>query len=81
MNFWAVIAYYLASPLNLLLLVFPKSMVMECFTFIYLIKIGLAGLSFSVFLKKRFDHYGPVSYTHLSQVIARLRISVSEEKD
>ena len=46
MNFWAVIAYYLASPLNLLLLVFPKSMVMECFTFIYLIKIGLAGLSF-----------------------------------
>ncbi len=59
MNFWAVIAYYLASPLNLLLLVFPKSMVMECFTFIYLIKIGLAGLSFSVFLKKRFDHYGP----------------------
>lgn len=59
MNFWAVIAYYLASPLNLLLLVFPKSMIMECFTCIYLIKIGLAGLSFSVFLKKRFQHYGP----------------------
>ena len=42
MNFWAVVAYYLASPLNLLLLIFPKSMVMECFSFIYFIKISLA---------------------------------------
>ena len=33
MNFWSVIAYYLASPLNLLLLIFPKSMVMECFAY------------------------------------------------
>ena len=58
MNFWAVIAYYLASPLNLLLLVFPKSMVMECFSLIVFIKIGLSGLSFSYFLKKRFHHEG-----------------------
>lgn len=49
MNFWAVIAYYLASPLNLLLLIFPKSLVMECFSLIYFIKIGLAGLSFAWF--------------------------------
>lgn len=60
MNFWAIIAYYLASPLNLLLLIFPKSMVMECFTLIYLIKLGLAGVTFSLFLKKRFNHYGPI---------------------
>ena len=58
MNFWAVVAYYLASPLNLLLLIFPKSMVMECFSFIYFIKIGLAGVSFAYFLRKRFHHYG-----------------------
>lgn len=54
MNFWAVIAYYLASPLNLLLLVFPKSMVMECFTFIYFLKLGFSGASFAYFLRKRF---------------------------
>lgn len=58
MNFWAVIAYYLASPLNLLLLIFPKSLVMECFSLIYFIKIGLAGLSFAWFLRKRFNNYG-----------------------
>lgn len=58
MNFWAVVAYYLASPLNLLLLVFPKTMVMECFSLIYFVKIGLAGLTFAYFLRKRFKHYG-----------------------
>ncbi len=58
MNFWAVIAYYLASPLNLLLLVFPGSLVMECFSLIYFIKIGLAGLSFACFIRKRYNHYG-----------------------
>ncbi len=59
MNFWAVIAYYLASPLNVLLLVFPKSLVMECFTVIYLLKMGLCGLFFAVFLKERLHTDGP----------------------
>lgn len=57
MNFFAVIAYYLASPLNILLLIFPKSLVMECFTLIYLLKLGLAGLSFSYYVRKRFGRY------------------------
>ena len=57
MNFLAVIAYYLASPLNLLLILFPKSLVMECFTLIYLIKLGLCGWSFSLYVCKRFGCY------------------------
>lgn len=57
MNFLAVMAYYLASPLNILLLIFPKSLVMECFTVIYLLKIGLASLSFGYFIRKRFGQY------------------------
>ena len=57
MNFFAVIAYYLSSPLNLLLIIFPKSLVMECFTLIYLLKLGLAGLSFGYFIRRRFDCY------------------------
>ena len=57
MNFWAVMAYYLASPLNLLLIVFPKSLVMECFTLIYLIKLGLGGLTFSWYVRRRFGRY------------------------
>ena len=57
MNFLATIAYYLASPLNLLLIIFPKTLVMECFTVIYLIKIGLASLSFSYYIRTRFGKY------------------------
>lgn len=57
MNFLATISYYLSSPLNLLLIVFPKSLVMECFTVIYLIKVGLSGLSFSYYIRSRFGKY------------------------
>lgn len=57
MNFLVVIAYYLASPLNFLLLIFPKSLVMECFTLIYLIKLGLSGVSFAYYIRRRFNRY------------------------
>ena len=33
-------------------------MIMDCFSHIYFVKIGLAGLSFAYFLRKRFNHYG-----------------------
>ncbi len=59
MNFWAVIAYYLASPLNVLLLIFPKSLVLECFTVIYLLKVGLCGLCAAIFFKERLHTSGP----------------------
>lgn len=42
-NFWCLLAYYCASPLNLLLILFPKKLLMEGVTTILLIKIGMAG--------------------------------------
>ena len=45
-------AYYLASPLNLLLILFPKSVIGEFIFIIYLIKIGLASLCFSLYISK-----------------------------
>ena len=45
-------AYYLASPLNLLLIFFPKSAIGEFLFIIYLIKIGLASLCFSIYISK-----------------------------
>ena len=45
-------AYYLASPLNLLLILFPKSAIGEFIFIIYLIKIGLASLCFSLHISK-----------------------------
>ncbi len=43
-GFISLIAYYLASPVNILLILFPASMLKEVFALFILIKIGLSGL-------------------------------------
>lgn len=50
-NFWNLLAYYGASPLNLILVLFPKKFLMEGVTLILLLKIGLAGSSMAVYLR------------------------------
>lgn len=50
-NFWNLIAYYGASPLNLLLVLFPKKFLMEGITLILVIKVGLAGSFMAMYLK------------------------------
>lgn len=50
-NFWNLLAYYGASPLNLLLVLFPKKFLMEGVTLILLLKIGLAGSTMAVYLR------------------------------
>ena len=51
-NFSAIYAYYLASPLNWLIILCPKTYIIEFMTYMIVLKIGLAGLSFAYFLKK-----------------------------
>ena len=53
-NFSALFAYYLASPLNWLIFFCPKGLIIEFMTYSIVVKIGLAGLSFAYYLKKRF---------------------------
>ena len=43
-DFISLISYYLASPLNLLIVLFPVSRLQEVFTLFILIKIGFSGL-------------------------------------
>ena len=49
-NFYALSAYYVASPLNLLLVLFPHEHLPEAVTFLTVTKIGLSGLSFATLL-------------------------------
>lgn len=51
-NFSALYAYYLASPLNWLIVLCPKKFVIEFMTAMIVIKTGLSGLSFAWYLKK-----------------------------
>ena len=49
-----LISYYLASPLNLLSVLIPESLILEYFCLLMPIKLGLASLFFAIFLKKLF---------------------------
>ena len=51
-NFSALYAYYLASPLNWFLILCPRQLVIEFMTYSIVLKIGLSGLSFGWYLKK-----------------------------
>jgi len=55
MDYLGLIAYYLASPLNLLSVLVPEKWLLEFFSLLVPVKLGLAGLSFAYFLKKIFD--------------------------
>ena len=54
-EFPGIIAYYLASPLSLFVAIFPKGNILEALYALYVVKCGLSGLTFSIFLKKIFN--------------------------
>lgn len=55
LDYLGLFAYYLASPLNLLSIFLPESMLLGYFSMLLPIKLGLAGLFFALFLKKVFN--------------------------
>lgn len=54
-NFLAMFAYYLATPTNILSLIIPESFLIEFISYMSIIKMGLAGLTFSHYLRKKFN--------------------------
>ena len=59
MDYLGLISYYLASPLNLLSILVPEGLLLEFFSLLMPVKLGLASLFFAVFLKgifKKEDH-------------------------
>jgi len=53
-DYLGLISYYLASPLNLLSVLVPESLLLEYFSLLAPIKLGLASLFFAIFLKHIF---------------------------
>ncbi len=51
MDYLGLISYYLASPLNLLSVLVPEGLLLEYYSLLMPIKLGLAGLFFAIFLK------------------------------
>ena len=55
-NFLALYVYYLASPLNLILVFVSGKFLIEAITALILIKVGACGLFMGVYLKKHAEH-------------------------
>ena len=51
-NFAALYAYYLASPLNWLIILCPKDFIIEFMTYSIVLKIGLSGIAFAWYLHR-----------------------------
>lgn len=63
-NFWATYAYYLASPVNFLLVLFSKRHVMDAMALFIVLKIGLCGLTATWYFssKSKARNYSPVLF-------------------
>lgn len=55
-NFSAIYAYYLASPINLLLGFLPEGYILHAMDFLIVLKTSLAGLTCAYYLSKRFNN-------------------------
>ena len=76
-DFVALYAYYLASPLNWLLLLCPEGLVIEFMTVTIWIKIALAGLFFFWYLRERFALIGTDGKYHMNSAIPALVFSTA----
>ncbi|MDD6174168.1 MAG: YfhO family protein [Firmicutes bacterium] len=56
-NYTGVFAYYLSSPFSFLVLLFPQEKITTALLVMNLLKIGCAGLSCSLFLRRRFEDW------------------------
>ena len=52
-DFSSIFTYYLSDPLNLLILLVPRTAIPALINLLYAVKIGLAGLFFALFLRHR----------------------------
>lgn len=75
-NFYALTAYYAASPLNLFLVFFPLDHITEAVTFLTVIKIGLSGLTFAYML-----YEGPAKRLGSATIRSRREVRLSKADD
>lgn len=76
-DFVSLYAYYLASPLNWLLILCPRAFVIEFMTLLVLTKTALGGLSFFLYLKHHEKLVGKDKRLHLNTLLPALVCSTA----
>ena len=69
-NYLPLYAYYLASPLNILSIFFPKGCLTELVLFLILLRTGLSGAFFASYLKSTRGEKGGISIAAFSTMYA-----------
>lgn len=68
-NMLGIIAYYLSSPFSIIVALFPEALITEAVFILTLIKIGLCGFTFAIYMKKSFklnrDNYKLILFSSL----------------
>ena len=69
-EFLGFFTYYVASPLSLILVLFPPSLMVEGVTFMMILKCGISGLCFAIYLDKTGRKRNAFSYATFSIMYA-----------
>lgn len=74
----ATIGYYLTSPFNILVLFFKQEQMQSCIFLITVLKIGMCGLTSSIFFKHRFNKLNEIGILTLSCAYALMQYTVTQ---
>ncbi len=74
-NMAGVAAYYLLSPLNLLVCLFPRESMLEAMSFLYILRVGLCGLTMAIFCSHRNGYsfrclFAALAYAFMAYMLA-----------
>lgn len=69
-EFMGIVAYYLASPFNLITVLFPKQYITEALLLILVLKCGASGLTFGIYVHNTRDKRRPVMTVMFSAMYA-----------
>lgn len=75
-EFMGIFAYYLASPFNLLTVLFPREWMTEVVLAILLFKCGFCGLTFGMYIHSRFEIRRPMATIIFSSMYALTSFAV-----
>ncbi len=79
-EFLGCFSYYLASPLSLIVALFPKGMVPEAIATLMLLKAGLSGLTFCIYLRKTHAR-NPIGFSMFSVMYALCAYAVAYQSN
>ena len=75
-EFMGMYAYYLASPLSYIVVLFPQKHILDALFTIILLKTGLSGLTFGYYLHKNSKHRNPIIIVMFSVMYALCAYSI-----